>query len=77
MSCLVAAGPVGRTAEAGASASVKSVAAIYSYSKSKGLFAGNERYFAKAQWRQTAKDHYADGKIGRETANARRRGTHT
>ncbi|KAF9091624.1 hypothetical protein BGX23_005013 [Mortierella sp. AD031] len=36
----VAAGPVGRTAEAGASASVKSVAAIYSYSKSKGLFAG-------------------------------------
>ncbi|KAI1292764.1 hypothetical protein EDD11_008582 [Mortierella claussenii] len=36
----VAAGPIGRTAEAGASASVKSVAAIYSYSKSKGLFAG-------------------------------------
>ncbi|KAF9897969.1 hypothetical protein BX616_004686, partial [Lobosporangium transversale] len=36
----VAAGPIGRTAEAAASASVKSVAAIYSYSKSKGLFAG-------------------------------------
>ncbi|KAF9196489.1 hypothetical protein BGZ50_000109 [Haplosporangium sp. Z 11] len=36
----VAAGPIGRTAEAGASASSKSVAAIYSYSKSKGLFAG-------------------------------------
>ncbi|KAG0367643.1 hypothetical protein BGZ54_003521 [Gamsiella multidivaricata] len=36
----VAAGPIGRTAEAGASASVNSVAAIYSYSKSKGLFAG-------------------------------------
>ncbi|KAF9576464.1 hypothetical protein BGW38_008147, partial [Lunasporangiospora selenospora] len=36
---LFAAGPIGRTAEAGASASVKSVAAIYSYSKSKGLFA--------------------------------------
>ncbi|CAO3569776.1 unnamed protein product [Mortierella alpina] len=36
----VAAGPIGRTAEAGASASVKSVAAIYSYSKTKGLFAG-------------------------------------
>ncbi|KAF9183113.1 hypothetical protein BGZ49_004616, partial [Haplosporangium sp. Z 27] len=36
----VAAGPIGRTAEAGASASVKSIAAIYSYSKSKGLFAG-------------------------------------
>ncbi|KAF9165314.1 hypothetical protein DFQ26_000306 [Actinomortierella ambigua] len=36
----VAAGPIGRTAEAGAAASTKSVAAIYSYSKSKGLFAG-------------------------------------
>ncbi|KAG0230958.1 hypothetical protein BGX31_005693 [Mortierella sp. GBA43] len=36
----VAAGPIGRTAEAGASASTKNVAAIYSYSKSKGLFAG-------------------------------------
>ncbi|KAF9346539.1 hypothetical protein BGX34_003825 [Mortierella sp. NVP85] len=36
----VAAGPIGRTAEAGASATVGSVAAIYSYSKSKGLFAG-------------------------------------
>ncbi|KAG0318636.1 hypothetical protein BGZ99_005580 [Dissophora globulifera] len=36
----VAAGPIGRTAEAGASASVKNIAAIYSYSKSKGLFAG-------------------------------------
>lgn len=47
LSCLVAAGPIGRTAEAGASASVKSVAAIYSYSKSKGLFAGNKRCFLK------------------------------
>lgn len=37
---LVAAGPIGRTAEAGASASTKNIAAIYSYSKSKGLFAG-------------------------------------
>ncbi|KAK3825130.1 MAG: hypothetical protein J3Q66DRAFT_327008 [Benniella sp.] len=36
----VAAGPIGRTAEAGASTTVGSVAAIYSYSKSKGLFAG-------------------------------------
>ncbi|KAF9214241.1 hypothetical protein CPC16_000917 [Podila verticillata] len=36
----VAAGPIGRTAEAGASATIGSVAAIYSYSKSKGLFAG-------------------------------------
>lgn len=36
----MAAGPIGRTAEAGASASIGSVAAIYSYSKTKGLFAG-------------------------------------
>ncbi|KAI8603321.1 hypothetical protein EDD21DRAFT_369405 [Dissophora ornata] len=36
----VAAGPIGRNAEAGASASLKGVAAIYSYSKTKGLFAG-------------------------------------
>ncbi|KAK9456686.1 hypothetical protein V1511DRAFT_509370 [Dipodascopsis uninucleata] len=36
----VAAGPVGRNAEAGGSASLKSVAAIFSYSKTRGLFAG-------------------------------------
>ncbi|KAH7034133.1 actin cortical patch component Lsb4 [Linnemannia elongata] len=36
----VAAGPIGRTAEAGASATVGAIAAIYSYSKTKGLFAG-------------------------------------
>ncbi|KAF9345693.1 hypothetical protein BGX26_002866 [Mortierella sp. AD094] len=36
----VAAGPLGRNAEAAASASLKSVPAIYSYSKTKGLFAG-------------------------------------
>ncbi|KAK9370008.1 hypothetical protein V1509DRAFT_618258 [Lipomyces kononenkoae] len=36
----VAAGPIGRNAEAGGSASLKSVAAIFSYSKTRGLFAG-------------------------------------
>lgn len=36
----VAAGPFGRNAEADASASAGGVAAIFSYSKSKGLFAG-------------------------------------
>ncbi|KAF9333748.1 hypothetical protein BG006_003196 [Podila minutissima] len=36
----VAAGPIGRTMEAGASTTVGSIAAIYSYSKSKGFFAG-------------------------------------
>ncbi|KAG0357255.1 hypothetical protein BGZ54_000395 [Gamsiella multidivaricata] len=36
----VAAGPIGRNAEAAASASIGSIAAIYSYSKTKGLFAG-------------------------------------
>ncbi|KAG9067730.1 hypothetical protein KI688_011317 [Linnemannia hyalina] len=35
----VAAGPIGRTAEAGASATLGAIAAIYSYSKTKGLFA--------------------------------------
>ncbi|KAL2755606.1 hypothetical protein ACRALDRAFT_1034192 [Sodiomyces alcalophilus JCM 7366] len=36
----IAAGPVGRNAEAAGAASLKSVAAVFSYSKTKGLFAG-------------------------------------
>ncbi|KAI8983789.1 hypothetical protein BDB01DRAFT_790109 [Pilobolus umbonatus] len=36
----VAAGPVGRNAEASGTASMKSIAAVYSYSKTRGLFAG-------------------------------------
>lgn len=36
----IAAGPVGRNAEAAGAASLKSVTAIFSYSKTKGLFAG-------------------------------------
>ena len=36
----VAAGPLGRNAEASASASMGGVAAVFSYSKTKGLFAG-------------------------------------
>ena len=36
----VAVGPLGRNAEMAGSASLKSVAAIFSYSKTKGLFAG-------------------------------------
>ena len=36
----LAAGPVGRNAEAAGSASMKGVAGIFSYSKTKGLFAG-------------------------------------
>lgn len=36
----IAAGPVGRNAEAAGMASLKSVAGIFSYSKTKGLFAG-------------------------------------
>ncbi|RKF55436.1 SH3 domain-containing protein [Erysiphe neolycopersici] len=36
----VAAGPMGRTAEAAGAASFKSVAAIFSYSRTKGFFAG-------------------------------------
>jgi len=38
--CAVAAGPVGRTAEGAGSVSVGHVAAIFSYSKTKGLFVG-------------------------------------
>ena len=48
---IVAAGPIGRNAEAGASASMKSVAAIYSYSKTKGLFAG---------WRKTKMNRFPE-----------------
>ncbi|KAI8973949.1 hypothetical protein BDB01DRAFT_729550 [Pilobolus umbonatus] len=36
----VAAGPLGRNAEASGTASLKHIAAIYSYSKTRGLFAG-------------------------------------
>ena len=36
----IAAGPVGRNAEAAGAASLKGVAGIFSYSKTKGLFAG-------------------------------------
>lgn len=36
----LAAGPVGRNAEAAGAASLKSIAGIFSYSKTKGLFAG-------------------------------------
>ncbi|KAI9262716.1 hypothetical protein BY458DRAFT_515180 [Sporodiniella umbellata] len=36
----VAAGPVGRNAEASGTASYRTVAAVYSYSKTRGLFAG-------------------------------------
>ncbi|KAI8990902.1 hypothetical protein BDF20DRAFT_841418 [Mycotypha africana] len=36
----VAAGPVGRNAEASAAASIKAVSAVYSYSKTRGVFAG-------------------------------------
>ncbi|ROT36260.1 SH3 domain-containing protein [Sodiomyces alkalinus F11] len=36
----IAAGPVGRNAEAAGAASLRSVAAVFSYSKTKGLFAG-------------------------------------
>ena len=36
----IAAGPVGRNAEAAGAASLKSVSGIFAYSKTKGLFAG-------------------------------------
>ncbi|KAI9028297.1 hypothetical protein CLU79DRAFT_885167 [Phycomyces nitens] len=69
----VAAGPIGRNAEASGSASFKHIAAIFSYSKTKGLFAGvsiegsvvvtrgdaNEKFYGK---RVTAKE-LLSGKI--------------
>lgn len=36
----MAAGPIGRNAEASGAATLKHIAAIYSYSKTRGLFAG-------------------------------------
>ncbi|KAI7899983.1 uncharacterized protein BX663DRAFT_576088 [Cokeromyces recurvatus] len=36
----IAAGPIGRNAEASGSATLKHIAAVYSYSKTRGLFAG-------------------------------------
>lgn len=36
----MAAGPIGRNAEASGTASIKNVSAVYSYSKTRGLFAG-------------------------------------
>ncbi|KAI8144000.1 hypothetical protein BJV82DRAFT_92214 [Fennellomyces sp. T-0311] len=63
----VAAGPLGRNAEASGSATLKHIAAVYSYSKTRGLFAGvslegsviltrndaNEKFYGK---RVTAKE---------------------
>ncbi|KAI7851386.1 hypothetical protein BDC45DRAFT_516419 [Circinella umbellata] len=63
----LAAGPIGRNAEASGSASLKHIAAVYSYSKTRGLFAGvslegsiiltrndaNEKFYGK---RVTAKE---------------------
>lgn len=37
---LVAAGPIGRNAEASGTASLKNISAVYSYSKTRGIFAG-------------------------------------
>lgn len=39
----MAVGPIGRNAEAAGVAALTQVAAIYSYSKTKGLFAGEDQ----------------------------------
>ena len=57
----VAAGPLGRDAEAAASASTGGVAAVFSYSKSKGLFAGvSVEGSAIIERRETNRKMYGD-----------------
>ncbi|CAO3688906.1 unnamed protein product [Umbelopsis ramanniana] len=59
----VAAGPIGRNAEAGGSASFKHIAPIYSYSKTKGLFAGVSLEGSVIITRQDANSKFYGGKV--------------
>ncbi|KAJ2960823.1 hypothetical protein NQZ79_g3867 [Umbelopsis isabellina] len=59
----VAAGPIGRNAEAAGSASFKHVAPIYSYSKTRGLFAGVSLEGSVIVTRQDANAKLYGGKV--------------
>jgi len=59
----VAAGPIGRNAEAGGSASFKHIAPIYSYSKTRGLFAGVSLEGSVIVTRQDANAKFYGGKV--------------
>ncbi|KAG2172376.1 hypothetical protein INT43_004918 [Umbelopsis isabellina] len=59
----VAAGPIGRNAEAAGSASFKHIAPIYSYSKTRGLFAGISLEGSVIVTRQDANAKLYGGKV--------------
>ena len=59
----LAAGPVGRNAEAAGAASLKGVAGVFSYSKTKGLFAGVSLEGSAIIERRDANEKLYNGKI--------------
>ncbi|OJJ30454.1 hypothetical protein ASPWEDRAFT_121458 [Aspergillus wentii DTO 134E9] len=59
----IAAGPVGRNAEAAGAASTKGVAAVFSYSKTKGLFAGVSLEGSMLVERKDANEKLYNGRI--------------
>ena len=59
----IAAGPVGRNAEAAGAASLKGVAGVFSYSKTKGLFAGVSLEGSVLIERRDANEKLYNGKI--------------
>ncbi|POS85492.1 hypothetical protein EPUL_001988 [Erysiphe pulchra] len=71
----VAAGPIGRTAEAAGAASFKSVAGIFSYSRTKGFFAGVSVEGSMIVERRDANERLygvATGPLGHYPKNPRR-----
>lgn len=59
----IAAGPVGRNAEAAGAASLKGVAGVFSYSKTKGLFAGVSLEGSVLIERRDANEKLYNGKV--------------
>lgn len=59
----IAAGPVGRNAEAAGAASLKGVAGVFSYSKTKGLFAGVSLEGSVLVERRDANEKLYNGKV--------------
>lgn len=59
----LAAGPVGRNAEAAGAASMKGVAGVFSYSKTKGLFAGVSLEGSVLVERRDANERLYNGKV--------------
>lgn len=65
----LAAGPVGRNAEAAGAASTKGVAAVFSYSKTKGLFAGVSLEGSMLVERKDANEKMYQSRIGQPTSH--------